>query len=362
MMLSRPSAGAEIAEIVIPSAGAKIEEIDINLLQVGDSPRLGGESGDHIQLLAASGVQLPAILVHRDTMRVIDGMHRLRAAQLCGRESIKVEFFEGSEEEAFIRAVQANIEHGLPLTLADREAAAARIIASNPDWSNRWIATITGLAAGTVAAVRHRADQTDSTVTSRRGRDGRIRPLNSAVGRRIASDALAKNPEASLREIGRLAGISPATVRDVRARMGRGEDPVPRRSNNPRERSEKDEDSPVAESTKHNRTAGTKRDRRMLLQKLRRDPSLRFSEAGRLLLRWIDARAGGPGDWRDILEAVPPHAAYIVAELARKCSDEWLGLAVQLEQQLSGEKWSAPRATVIGRGAAGPGRSQMPCG
>ena len=42
-------------------------------------------------------------------MRVIDGMHRLRAAILNGRSSIEVEFFDGSDEEAFIRAVEQNV-------------------------------------------------------------------------------------------------------------------------------------------------------------------------------------------------------------------------------------------------------------
>jgi hypothetical protein len=55
-------------------------------------------------------------------------MHRLRAATRTGRKEIEVEFFEGSEEKGFIQAVKANIVHGLPLTLADRRAGAARIL------------------------------------------------------------------------------------------------------------------------------------------------------------------------------------------------------------------------------------------
>jgi ParB-like chromosome segregation protein Spo0J len=57
-------------------------------------------------------------------MRVIDGMHRLMAASLQGRESIDVMFFHGSEIDVFLRAVQENITHGLPLSQADRRAAA----------------------------------------------------------------------------------------------------------------------------------------------------------------------------------------------------------------------------------------------
>ncbi|MFD0855543.1 ParB/Srx family N-terminal domain-containing protein, partial [Actinomadura adrarensis] len=106
----------------------RIEIISISALLPGDSPRLGGLDEEHVQRLAETETTLPPILVHRGTMRVIDGMHRLRAAAQAGHKEIQVEFFEGSEEEGFIRAVKANIVHGLPLTLADRRAAAARIL------------------------------------------------------------------------------------------------------------------------------------------------------------------------------------------------------------------------------------------
>jgi hypothetical protein len=88
-----------------------------------DSPRLGGENRDHIRLLADATAPLPPILVHRSTMRVIDGMHRLRAAMLRGATEIAVEFFDGTEAEAFARAVRENVAHGLPLSRSDREAA-----------------------------------------------------------------------------------------------------------------------------------------------------------------------------------------------------------------------------------------------
>src|SRR6266571_447533 len=96
-------------------AGSKIQWVPVGLLLAGDSPRLKGENAQHIRMLANSEVSLPAILVHRETMRVVDGMHRLRATLMKGQETIEVQFFEGSEDEAFIRAIAANTEHGLPL-------------------------------------------------------------------------------------------------------------------------------------------------------------------------------------------------------------------------------------------------------
>ena len=111
----------------------------------GHSPRQGGENLEHVQSLADATGELPPIIVRREDMRVVDGMHRLRAARLRGDERIAVRFFDGGDDEAFVLAVRTNVTHGLPLSLADRKAAAARIIASHAHWSDRMIATVTGL-------------------------------------------------------------------------------------------------------------------------------------------------------------------------------------------------------------------------
>jgi ParB-like chromosome segregation protein Spo0J len=310
--------------------------VPVSSLLAGYSPRLNGENAQHVQVLAASESPLPPVLVHRPTMRVIDGMHRLRAALLRGQLTIEARFFDGDEDEAFVRAVKMNTAHGLPLTLAEREAAAARLIASYPDRSDRWVAGITGLAAGTVARIRRQASPGDCPVTARIGRDGRVRPLSSADGRRIAGAAIAEHPEASLRSIARLAGISPATVRDVRERMRRGDDPVPPPRGKRRSQPGRTGAIPRAAGNDSRTRASLTavRDRASLLQTLRRDPSLRYTESGRALLGWLDARASGPGRCQDLTHAIPSHCAYIVAELARHCAGEWAELADQLEQRL----------------------------
>jgi hypothetical protein len=59
-------------------------------------------------------------------MRVLDGMHRVRAAILRGDAVIAAVFFDGDADAGFVEAVRANISHGLPLTVADRKAAVAR--------------------------------------------------------------------------------------------------------------------------------------------------------------------------------------------------------------------------------------------
>ncbi|MGE5827017.1 MAG: ParB/RepB/Spo0J family partition protein [Micromonosporaceae bacterium] len=307
--------------------------VPLRLLLPADSPRLVGEDAKHIRVLAESDAVLPPILVHRGTMRIVDGMHRVGAARLRGREAIEVTFFEGSEAEAFVVAVQQNVKHGLPLTLADREAAAARIMASHPRWSDRAIAAATGLAAKTVAAVRRR------TVAGRHadvriGRDGRARPLNSAEGRRLASKVIAARPDASLREIAKAAGISPATARDVRDRMHRGDDPVPPKQRTPAARSAPRRRAEVGPPP----ATRSEREPTSVLENLRQDPSLRFADSGRALLRWLSAHAIEPGEWRAFVDATPPHCAYIVAGLARACANEWLDFASQLDQRVRAQE------------------------
>jgi ParB-like chromosome segregation protein Spo0J len=182
---------------------AQIQAVPIMSLRAADSPRLNGEDKAHIARLAETDAPLPPILVDRRTMRVIDGMHRLMAASLQGRETIDVEFFDGSEADVFLRAVQENIAHGLPLTQADRRAAAERIIATHPHMSDRAIGHVAGLAAKTVAGIRKRSTDHPAQSNTRVGRDGRVRPLDSSEARRRAAELLTSQPGSSLRDVAR---------------------------------------------------------------------------------------------------------------------------------------------------------------
>jgi hypothetical protein len=157
----------------------------------------------------------------------------------------------------------------------------------------------------------------------RTGRDGRARPLNTAEGRLRASELIQQRPEASLREIAREAGVSPSTARDVRLCIERGDDPLP--AGRPRR-----DGDPVA-GADPDRPAGP--DLVLILQGLQNDPSLRFSESGRALLRWIFSRAIRADEWTDIADKVPPHCLPIIANLARTCAEEWRQLADQLEER-----------------------------
>ncbi|MFS8097002.1 streptomycin biosynthesis protein [Lentzea alba] len=294
--------------------------VPIAALLPADSPRIAGVDQEHLRSLAEAATPLPPILVHRSSMRVVDGMHRLEAAVLRGEHEIAVEFFDGSEQLAFLHAVRANLTHGLPLSRADREAATIRIITSHPDWSDRMIASSTGLSDKTVAAIRRRSTTQAVQVTARVGTDGRVRPLNSSEGRQRAAEIIAARPDASLREVARASGIALGTVRDVKERLRRGEDPVPvrRRPNGvPQSRMRVVEPPDPLET----------------LQVLRRDPSLRFTDAGRHTLRWLDLHVISTGDWGGVVGGLPTHCTNVVADLARRCAAVWQELADELEQR-----------------------------
>ncbi|MGH3787684.1 MAG: ParB N-terminal domain-containing protein [Pseudonocardiaceae bacterium] len=309
--------------------------LSISSLLLDDSPRQLGENGEHVRVLAESEEKLPPIVVHGQSMRVIDGIHRIRAAIARGEEKIEARIYNGTDDDAFVLAVRMNITHGLPLSRADRTTAAVRIIGSHPQWSNRMIATATGISAGTVRTLRQRSTVQNAQSTTRVGKDGRVRPINTAAGRLKAGELLAEKPTASNRTIAKEAGVSPSTVHDVRQRLCAGEDP--------RLEPQKVRKSPAtlrppdvcpAQVTPGVPGPAGGGDVATVLASLKRDPSLRFSDAGRFLLRWLDRYHVGMAGGNKIVDMVPDHCAGSVAKLARRYARVWTGVAAQLEKRL----------------------------
>ena len=309
-----------------------IVTVRISELAFGDSPRLDGENREHVRLLAEAGAVLPPILVHRKSMRVIDGVHRVRAAHARGEETIRAQYFDGAESEAFVLAVESNIAHGLPLTTADRKAAAGRIMATHAHWSDRAIALCTGLSDRTVSTLRPHEAADPAGPDVRVGQDGRSRPLSIAQGRIRASEIMAAHPTIALRSVAASAGISLGTAHDVRKRMQRGADPVPagqRGAGRP--------DCPAAHCgpDRPDRPAGPDPGRGLqtALGTLRSDPSVRFNDAGRAALRWLCTHAVEAQDWGSLLDGVPSHCTEIVAVMARRSAESWLELARELDRR-----------------------------
>jgi len=78
---------------------ASVAKVAIASLQVSQSLRICGENPEHVKALAETEGKLPPIIVHRSTLRVIDGMHRLRAAEQRGQSEIEVHSFNGPETD-----------------------------------------------------------------------------------------------------------------------------------------------------------------------------------------------------------------------------------------------------------------------
>jgi hypothetical protein len=313
-----------------------VVKVRVDSLLAADSPRRSGEDLAHVRVLAGTDDPLPPILVHRQSMRVIDGMHRLGAARLRGELTVDARLVDGDAASSFVLAVEANVRHGLALSAADRKAAAARIISCYPQWSDRLIASVAGIAAKTVAAIRRcptgdgqHLDARDGGphLDARIGRDGRVRPLDSAERRIRAGNLIAANPGASLRDIARQAGISPETVRQVRARLRNGQDPAPggqQRARGAAQPAAAPPPPPGAGPPRHP-AAGA-------LRALMADPALRSTETGRALLRMLAAATVLEQNRQQLIDSVPAHCLAKVAQTARLCGELWHDLAQQMER------------------------------
>lgn len=190
-------------------AAAEVHLVRVGDVTVGYSPRQEKVDQGHVQALLEVIDRLPPIIVDKRSMRVLDGVHRLEAAKRAGRAEVPAIFFSGTETEALVVAVQANIRHGKPLSRAERQAAAAALLRRCPERSDRWVAEVCGLAHSTVARVRQAANVLDGGV--RTGRDGRRRPVDPAAGQANVAQALADAPESTVRQVAKVAGVTPST-------------------------------------------------------------------------------------------------------------------------------------------------------
>ncbi|NQE91214.1 ParB N-terminal domain-containing protein [Nocardia terpenica] len=347
-----------VHEWLARAASIPVELVPVESISLGYSPRSNaGTNTNHVRVLAEVGSPLPAIIVHRPSMRVIDGAHRLQAARAMKKRTIEVKFFDGTEADAFVLAVQANVAHGLPLSLAERKAAARRLIASHPGWSDRLIADAAGLSHKTVGALRRRSGGEVPHLNGRVGRDGRLRPLEIAEARRTAEEFIERNPQASLREISKRTGISVGTAKAVRDRMSGPPAKSVQTEQDSRSAAFRKKVTVLMPSDAHlsppvpaavrsdvtqttsitplsenivDRTAGTSI-QQIILRNLRKDPALRLKENGRALLRQLAISVVSIDEWEQLTTDTPSHCLSSLAQLARANARSWQELAGRLE-------------------------------
>lgn len=283
--------------------------------------RINGTNEDHVAALAEMAEELPPIVVHRGSMRVLDGLHRIGAAELRGDSHVSAVLVDGDDTELLELAVRLNGQRGLPLSRSDRRAVIGRLIAASPMWSDRRIAELAGVSHRTVGDVRRRSTGEIVQLNARVGADGRVRPRDAEAGRARVAALMDQRPHASLREIARSVGVSPATVLDVRRR--------------------RENDSP--EAARHHRVAPARSRRRPIvgwddpeaslkrLAVLRDDPAFRYSSSGRNLIRLLSAVTSGLRNSEEVVRAVPVHSRATVAIIARQLAAGWLKVADQLD-------------------------------
>lgn len=308
-----------------------VVQLALEHLQHSGSPRADHTNSGYARLLADSAERFPPIVVHRESMSVIDGHHRVEATRMRGATTISAVLYEGDAKSAFVLAVRLNVTHGLPLTIAERKAAALRLLTDNPGWSDRAVAAVSGISDKTVAAIRRSNGQRRPEILI--GRDGSVHRTLNVQGRRRAAQLLAADPDASLREVAAVAGISLTTAKDVRSRVRRGEDPVPAGRRRPNTVSGK-AIAPIG-----GRTGSQDPDSAM--RRLQLDPSVRYTELGRNLLRCLTLSKVDENTIQDIVTTLPGHCRALVIEVARQRSNEWRRLARELAES------TAPAASAI---------------
>ncbi len=296
------------------AADHDIEQVAVGSLLPGDSPRLKGESKDHITSMVEAG-DMPAIIVHRPTMKVIDGTHRVIAAKLQHRDTIAARFFDGSVEEAFVLAVAANITHGMPLTSKDRKAAATRFLGVYPDWSNRMIAATAGLSHPTVATLRRKHSGGKNFHLNRRlGRDGKTYPPRSNERRQAGSNPIGTDQNASMREAARQTGVSMGSAHDVESPLRQSVEPM------------------VA--TNRGAALGFHLARaKEILRRLWNDPAVRGPDKGKAMLDLLSHSLRITVDAQAAVRSAPEHSRDAMAEYAAACGDSWHRLVKDLRSK-----------------------------
>ncbi len=314
-----------------------IAEIPLGRLRPGEGVRSGGLDEGHVAVLMETCEEWPPIVIWGKDCTVLDGAHRVRAAQRLGLATIAAVRFLGTHEEAFVESVRRNIDHGLPLTVADRRRAALRVMARHGEWSDRRIGSLCGLSGKTVARLRRDELTSGEGVVigldRRVGRDGKARPVRAVEIRNRIRKALEEHPGGSLRFIGAMVGASPETVRTVRARLAEED----RKAGGAAPLAGGDRTSPATVTPLPSAVSGPlsppfPEDEDASLNDWTSDLALLGHEGGSDFARWFaDSHIGE--EWQRYVRNIPLGRVYEVVDEARRRASAWTAFARILESR-----------------------------
>lgn len=138
------------------------------------------------------GAIFPPVIVYYDGefYWLADGFHRYHAALQCEKDTIDVDVRLGSRRDAVLFSVQANSQHGLRRTNADKHASVEKLL-NDPEWSmwsDNEIARRCGVSHPFVGKVREEMTCNGYKSDVRIGIDGRV--YNTAnIGARTESNS-----------------------------------------------------------------------------------------------------------------------------------------------------------------------------
>jgi len=144
--------------------------LDAILIDKDLQPRRDGIVEHHIKALIETPEKWPPVIVapHEDGFVLVDGFHRYYAAAQLGAESLCATIIDRpADDDLFRIAFEANVAHGLPLSLEDRKAYATELASRQSNLSDREIGRRTGLHHQTVGSLRNSAAE-DEGQTLRR--------------------------------------------------------------------------------------------------------------------------------------------------------------------------------------------------
>lgn len=170
--------------------------------------RVAGLQNDVVEEYAEAmreGAVFPAVEVFYDgsVYWLADGFHRVEAYRRLQVDVVEVIVRDGTQREAMLHAMQANLRHGLRVTREDRRNA-VQVLLQDPEWSkwsDREIGRRCGVDGKTVAAVRRDLGQPLPTTRTmlRAGREVEIDTGN--IGARTAATTTAEFPQSGSVEL-----------------------------------------------------------------------------------------------------------------------------------------------------------------
>jgi hypothetical protein len=291
--------------VVRVSRSGEATKLRLADLSPGWTLRRDGVDERHVAVLMQLEGKWPAIVVWGSDHVVIDGAHRVAAARNLGWEELDVTRFEGTEEAAYVHAVECNVRHGLPLSIEDRLQAVRRVMADHPEWSDRRIAQVCGVSVMVAGRVRAARPGARPEPEYRVGRDGKWRPVHSSAVRERIARELAADGGRSLRAIAAAVGASPETVRSVRKSLAL--------------------DGPEPGPFPKTPAPGSATPLRVVT-----DAAVVSHVDGERFARWFDSR-DIEDEWHLYLGAIPQSRLYEIADEARRRAGRWLDFARALE-------------------------------